>query len=196
MGKKTAPTAGYGAPKKKVKSDGGVPSVAEMGQLGDAAGSIPRPRLSAGMAQLRENIQEDTYINCKVCTREGQIMGRKVPEKGVKHKCCGAGCSSDTQQKEWDDLHFLGAHLTYAEEYKKHAKCCRCIVAEDTSICKTVKCDGCGVRKHIKEYSGIVCKQFMLGQRREWKCYECQFPECCVPGCTERPPVAILHNHV
>ena len=53
MGKKTpAPSSAGGSPKKKAKGSGEemtVPSVAEMGQLTAAAGSIPRPNFGAGI---------------------------------------------------------------------------------------------------------------------------------------------------
>ena len=50
MGKKTPAAGGSGTPKKKAKNDtSGVPSVAQMGQLAAAAGSIPRPRFDDGI---------------------------------------------------------------------------------------------------------------------------------------------------
>ena len=157
-----------------------------------------RKEFEPEMAQRWENIQEDTYIVCKSCTRGGRQMGRKPTEKGVKYKCCGVGCSSETQQKEWIDNNFLEEHLTHAEENQRHAKCARCLVLEDNTISMKVKCNGCGVSKHLKEYSAIQCKEFLNGDRtfHKWQCYECWYPECSVPGCTERPLVAVAHNHV
>ena len=50
MGKKIPASVSQGTPKKKARTDSfGVPSVAEMGQLATAAGSIPRPRFDDGI---------------------------------------------------------------------------------------------------------------------------------------------------
>ena len=157
-----------------------------------------RKEFEPEMAQRWENIQEDTYIVCKSCTRGGRQMGRKPTEKGVKYKCCGVGCSSETQQKELIGNNFLEEHLTHAQENQRHAKCARCLVLDDNTISMKVKCNGCGVSKHLKEYSAIQCKEFLNGDRtfHKWQCYECWYPECSVPGCTERPLVAVAHNHV
>ena len=147
---------------------------------------------------VRYFFYEDTRILCKECVRGGPAKGKTAVDKSVKYKCCGVGCSSDAGQKEWFDTHFLHEHLTHAEARGETAKCARCVVAEDSSIHKLVECKGCGEKKQVKEYSAILCRQFLHAERREhiWKCYECQYPECCVPGCKERPPGAVSHNHV
>ena len=58
-------------------------------------------------------------------------------------------------------------------------------------------CDGCTELKPLSEFTAVVCRQFLQGERRcKKKCFECHFPECAIAGCTKRPSVAVGHNHV
>ena len=58
-------------------------------------------------------------------------------------------------------------------------------------------CDGCKERRPLKDFTAVVCKQYLQGERRAAKkCFECHYPRCAIDGCQERPRVAVSHNHV
>ena len=142
------------------------------------------------MWRLRDDSHE---ICCKKC---GGVSVRQPASKD-KYRCSGIGCSG-TDQQSWSELHFLDADRVDAEQKRETAKCARCRVRENPEEAKKdFPCEACDKWKRLTEFSAIVCKQVLLGERRSHKrCYECQYPECCIPGCAERPEVAVSANHV
>ena len=140
----------------------------------------------------------DFDIFCKRCKAGAGHSGRErvSPEK---RRCCGRGCSSDHGQQSWTAVHFLQADWTDAENSGETAKCARCKVLEDPVMSQLeFPCDGCGgQKKKLTEFSAVICKDHLLERRHGNKrCFECQYPQCCIPGCSLRPEVAVASNHV
>ena len=71
------------------------------------------------------------------------------------------------------------------------------------SLQRRLLCNLCGETKPLKDYSAIVCKQF-LQEDEGWctdsyRCYECQYPRCTLcagEGIETRPQAPVSHNHV
>ena len=142
-------------------------------------------------------MQQDKEIHCKQCAGDVSTKGRQ-PVDEQKHRCCGQFCSQTEQQLTWSELHFLPEDLVHAEARQETARCARCKVREDSQLSSLeFECDKCHKHMELGNFSAIVCRQVLQGERRSKKrCYECQYPQCCVVGCTSRPDVAISPNHV
>ncbi len=134
---------------------------------------------------------------CQRCASEEVPPGRK-PSSSTLHECSGKGCSGSNGQHRWSEHSFTEAHFVDAMYSKKPLRCARCEVRED-SIASLLefRCTACQSTKRLCEFSANVCKQHMQEERRpQKKCYDCQFPECVVPGCTARPAVPVLPHHL
>ena len=116
----------------------------------------------------------------------------------VKYPCKGPGCSTDMAQSRWSELHFVEDDLLSALINKETPVCARCAVLNDpVESTKIFQCEKCQKKLPLGEFSAVVCKQHLKGERRQHKrCFECQYPQCSVPGCSQRPEVAIAANHV
>ena len=136
-------------------------------------------------------------IHCKSCQAGGAAKGRDKASPDM-YPCCGTGCSCEEGQVLHTELDFLEADLVEAVARKVSARCARCTVAEDKTLQEIrFECHGCKEEKQLKYFSAVVCKQYLLNERRQKKrCYECQYPQCAMVGCTARPQVPVGHNHV
>ncbi len=140
---------------------------------------------------------------CKRCVSGESQVGR-TPGTSATYRCATDGCSSDKEE------HFLETEIVDAAGQslfrkcedaasKKGApKCAQCMVREDPVAAKLqFRCEHCKESKALTDFSAVICKQHLRGERRPHKrCHECQYPQCCVPGCSTRPAMAILSNHV
>ena len=110
--------------------------------------------------------------------------------------CCGSGCASAEHQQKLPSSHFIQEELTHSLSQGISARCARCTLLEDGTINKALVCNACEESKHITEYSAIVCKQYLQGQKRGtgYRCNACQFPKCAL--CSNRPDKAISPNHL
>jgi len=70
-------------------------------------------------------------------------------------------------------------------------------MADPVMVTKVFPRKGCGQEKELHTCVAAPCTHELRGERRAHKrCYACQFPKCCIPGCSERPPRAISKNHI
>ena len=140
-------------------------------------------------------MRQDVPIQCKRC--ESNKKGRQPVDERL-FVCCGAECSAGKDPLRWSELHFQEPELVDAVARRRTPKCARCQVSANRTLDDIgFACDGCGERKQLKDFTAVVCKQYLLGERRAAKkCFECHFPECAIDGCRERPKVAVSHNHV
>ena len=153
-----------------------------------------------GRMRLRSHFEDNEIDRWEKCS-PGQILcktcsGTYPSRKDDLVRCNGLGC-----QKEVPEYNFIDEHLTHcrANNLVLQLQCARCWIQSpkcprrEAAAASKAKCAGCGVQKHIPEFSSTQIKYWLEKRAREsMRCYECQYPRC--EQCKERPMHAIPHN--
>ena len=86
-------------------------------------------RLLRRHATALANAGRRQSIQCKKCTRESSGKGCAAVDP-TKYACMGTGCSSEHEQKTWNELHFVETDLLEAQRRGESARCARCKVSK------------------------------------------------------------------
>ena len=127
-------------------------------------------------------------IYCKCCLKEGRSISK------ADMSFCNGRCQANRP-----DYQFLEEALVAVmagTDQPQQRMCVHCYMQDrkDLSEAKVYKCNACGQRKHLRDFSPYDQKEWLKGGRNycRWVCYDCRFPQC--ETCKTRPLHAVKHN--
>ena len=124
-----------------------------------------------------------TGITCLPC--QGSTMN--TGQDSVEMIWC-TGCSSRQPLYNYLERQLLEWRAKGTAD--QEAVCARCHVRTmETSRKVLYKCKDCGKEKHIKDFTCVSIRHWLLRTRHNHilVCFDCHYPTCAMPKCGKRP---------